>query len=152
MKKALALALVLVLALSLAACGGGSNSGGSTTPPATSNSAQSGNAQSGNTGGETAEDKSWPDNKFTRLVPKPDFELGEYDASKIALGFFVPVLETDLDAIKAYVEQVKSAGFTVNAETTEREDTSAGIYNYRAKNAAGDEIIISESVIQIFGH
>ena len=69
MKKAITLALVFVLALSLlTACGGNDNGGGSTTTPPANSETTPPASQGGNNNGC----KEWPDNEFTKQVPKPD--------------------------------------------------------------------------------
>jgi ABC-type glycerol-3-phosphate transport system substrate-binding protein len=141
MKKAITLALVLVLALSLAACGGNSGNGsGSTTTPPPSNSgttppsgdttpatsSTAGNSDSNNNG-----DK-WEDNEFTKQVPKPADEVVYFldSADHITVQFVTP---DNNDGIRAYIEQLKSAGFTENADSFEYQDQ----IRYEADNSAG---------------
>lgn len=83
----------------------------------------------GQVGGE------WPDNEFTRLVPKPDFEL--YAASGDDQMFTVAFSNATIEGIRDYAEKLKSAGFTVDAETTDSETMGITIYTYVASNGKG---------------
>jgi len=80
----------------------------------------------------------WPDNEFTRLLPKPDFEvqIGISNDDSFTIAF----TGTTIEQIKAYVEKIKAAGFTVGADTTDMEAAGMTVYNYNAKNAAGYSI------------
>jgi predicted secreted protein len=79
----------------------------------------------------------WPDNEFTRILPKPDFAVSF--AQEINDGFTV-MFSANIDQLKAYVEQVKAAGFTVGAYTQDTEIMGMAIYSYNAKNADGFEV------------
>jgi uncharacterized protein YxeA len=46
------------------------------------------------------------------------------------------------DQIKAYVEKVKSAGFTVDADTQDMEMQGMFVYTYSAYNSDGYEIMV----------
>jgi hypothetical protein len=80
----------------------------------------------------------WPENEFTKLLPKPDFALTA--ASTNANGFTVAFTNVTAAQLKAYVEQVKAKGFTVDAETEDQEVMGIVIYSYTAKNADGYEV------------
>jgi hypothetical protein len=82
----------------------------------------------------------WPDNEFTKLLPKPDFALNV--AADSGDAFTVAFVDATVDQLKEYVEKVKSAGFTVDAETEESEVMGMSIYNYTAQNAAGYSIMV----------
>lgn len=82
----------------------------------------------------------WPDNEFTRLLPKPEFELT--GAATDAESFSVVFVGAGIDNIRAYTEQVKKAGFTVDAETEDKEFLGIPLYSYKAKNADGYKIEI----------
>jgi ABC-type glycerol-3-phosphate transport system substrate-binding protein len=120
----LTLALALTLALSLAACGEKTDNTGST----------GGNSTSGtsSTAGNDTATKQWPDNEFTKQVPKPADEVADFlvSADHITIQFVSP---DNNDGIKAYIEQLKSAGFTENADSTEYQDQIL----YEADNSAG---------------
>ena len=77
----------------------------------------------------------WPENDFTKQVPRPDFEITGCTEDE---NFFdVAFANVDLDAVKAYAEKLKKAGFTVDPdELTAGEDT----YAYSAENKDGYEV------------
>ena len=82
----------------------------------------------------------WPENEFTKLLPKPDFTL---TAAVTSDGMFMVVFQgATPEQIKAYVEKVKSTGFTVNAETTDEEIMGMAMYSYNAKNSSGYKLNI----------
>jgi len=82
----------------------------------------------------------WPENEFTKLLPKPDFTLTTAIASESE--FTVVFQGATLEQIKAYVEKVKSAGFTMDAEVTDEDVMGMAIYSYDAQNAAGYKLNI----------
>ena len=83
---------------------------------------------------------NWPENEFTKLLPKPDFALAA--ASTVDNDFTVAFVNVTTDQLKAYVEQVKAKGFTVDAETEDQEVMGISIYSYTAKNADGYEVSV----------
>ena len=82
----------------------------------------------------------WPDNEFTRQLPKPDFTLSTAITSDD--GFTVIFIGATLDQIKAYAEQVKSVGFTVDENIEDREMSGMVFYTYTAQNTDGYEITV----------
>jgi len=76
---------------------------------------------------------SWPDNKFTKLVPKPDFTViaGAIDETTFTVTFE----NTSIDQIKAYVEKVKAAGFNIDEELTDMDMAGMAVYSFSAYNA-----------------
>lgn len=86
-------------------------------------------------GGEGQLGGNWPDNEYTKLVPKPNFELqGAYVDGEMFSVLFVNVT---MEQIKAYVEQVKAAGFNLNEELTDENVMGMVIYSFAAENADG---------------
>ena len=86
--------------------------------------------------GQTAQlGGNWPDNEFTRLVPKPGFKLA--GASTSEDEFSAAFQSVDVDQIKAYAEQVKASGFTVDAEEEDQNFYGIVVYTYLAYNADG---------------
>ena len=130
MKKFLALTLVFMLAISaLTACGGkgGSPSGGDNNPP-------------------NSNDGKWPDNEYTRLLPKPNITISFSASNEKSME--VLFSGATIEQLKAYAEQVKAAGFTVNPITSDEEEEAEGVYNYYAENAEGYEIGIFKAMGQ----
>lgn len=83
---------------------------------------------------------NWPDNEFTKLVPKPDFAITA--ASTDGEGFNVAFSDATIDQIKAYAEEVKKAGFDVDPQTEDQAVAGMTIYSYTAQNADGYTIEI----------
>jgi len=87
----------------------------------------------------------WPDNEFTRQVPKPDFGelLGAVTSEE---SFYVMFMDTELDEVRAYIETVKAKGFTINAETTDETAMGVTALSYIAENSAGYKVEITSVV------
>jgi catechol 2,3-dioxygenase-like lactoylglutathione lyase family enzyme len=85
----------------------------------------------------------WPDNEFTKLLPKPDFTL--VGANTYSNEFTVAFSGVTVEQVKAYVEQVKAKGFTANAETQDENYAGIAIYTYSASNAVGYTVTITFS-------
>ena len=75
----------------------------------------------------------WPDDEFTRLIPKPDFDL--YSTNTYENTFTAIFRNVTPDQIKTYTESVKTAGFTVNQVLDEKTT-----YKYTASNGKGYSI------------
>ena len=83
----------------------------------------------------------WPDNEFTRLVPKPGFKLA--GASTSDDEFSAAFQSADVGQIKAYAEQVKASGFTVDAEEEDQNVYGVVVYTYSAYNADGYRVEVT---------
>ena len=86
-------------------------------------------------GGEGQIGGDWPDNEFTKLVPKPSFEL--YAAAVDGDTFSVLFTNATIEQLKAYADQVKAAGFNLNEELTDENVMGMVIYSFAAENADG---------------
>ena len=75
----------------------------------------------------------WPDDEFTRLITKPDFDL--FLTNTYEDTFTAVFRNVTLAQIKTYTESVKTAGFTVNPELDEKTT-----YKYTASNGKGYSI------------
>ena len=91
-------------------------------------------------GGEGQIGGNWPDNEYTKLVPKPSFEL--YAAVIEGETFSVMFTNATIEQIKAYAEQVKAAGFNLNEELTDQNVMGMVIYTFSAENADGYSVEI----------
>lgn len=81
----------------------------------------------------------WPENEFTKLVPKPDF--GElFGAVTYEKSFYVMFADADMNKMRTYIEAIKAKGFTIEAETTDETAFGVTALSYTAKNAAGYKI------------
>ena len=86
-------------------------------------------------GGEGQFGGNWPDNEYTRLVPKPSLEL---QATYIeGESFGATFTNATVEQIRDYVEQVKAAGFNVNETVEDQEIAGMVIYSFTAENANG---------------
>ncbi|MBQ2101091.1 MAG: hypothetical protein II477_08475 [Lachnospiraceae bacterium] len=84
---------------------------------------------------------SWPDNEFTRLVPKPDFALAGLSSSG---DEFTAVFQgIGVEQIKEYAEKVKAMGFTIDAEEQDQNVYGIVVYNYSAYNDDGYQVEVS---------
>ena len=83
----------------------------------------------------------WPDNEFTRLVPKPGFKLA--GASTSENEFSAAFQSVAVDQIKAYAVQVKASGFTVDAEEEDQNVYGVVVYTYSAYNANGYRVEVT---------
>ena len=77
----------------------------------------------------------WPDNEYTRQVPKP--ELPIYASSLEGDSFSVVFSGAETASLKAYAVMLKEAGFTLEAEEQEQTLYGVSMYTYVAENAAG---------------
>jgi hypothetical protein len=93
------------------------------------------NGNQGQMGGD------WPDNEFTKLLPKPDFALTA--ASTSGNTFSVGFASVTVEQVKAYVEKVKEKGFTVNPDLQDENMMGIVVYTYEAKNADGYKLTIT---------
>ena len=80
----------------------------------------------------------WPDNEFTRQLPNPNFDI--MYALTSDNEFSTTFSNVDLGQTKAYVERIKSAGFTIDEDTEDMEVMGMTVYNFTAENAKGYKI------------
>lgn len=86
-------------------------------------------------GGEAQLGGNWPDNEFTKLLPKPGFAL--MAANTDDRGFSVAFSDATIEQMRDYAEQVKAAGFNQNATIEDQEVMGMVIFNFSASNADG---------------
>ena len=84
---------------------------------------------------------NWPENEYTKQVPMPDLDMIMNSTEN--REFTAVFAGATMDAVKAYVEQVKAAGFTIGADTEEMKMMGMEIYSYTAKNADGYHIEVA---------
>ena len=112
--------------------GGNSDGGGSTNAPEPGEY---------NYGDGTVFTSQWPDNQFTRQVPKPDYDVtfgSVNDTEFIALGGNATVKQ-----LRDYVKKLQRAGFTRNADTQDESAAGMTSYIYRADNGKGWQVEIN---------
>lgn len=83
---------------------------------------------------------NWPENDFTKLVPKPDLEL--FAASTDAEEFTVAFNNATIEQVKEYVTKVKAAGFNLNEEVEDQEMMGMVIYSFYAESSSGYSVEI----------
>ena len=94
-------------------------------------------------GGEGQIGGDWPDNEFTKLIPKPDFEL--FAVNTETDSFSVAFTSATIEQIKDYAAKVKAAGFNINEEVEDQEVMGMVIYSFTAENADGYTIEITSA-------
>ena len=92
-------------------------------------------------GGEGQLGGDWPDNEFTKLIPKPDFEL--FAANTETDSFSVAFMSATIEQIRDYAAKVKAAGFNINEEVEDQEVMGMVIYSFTAENADGYTVEIT---------
>lgn len=86
-------------------------------------------------------DGDWPDNEFTKQVPRPEFQPTAAMTNENV--FSVAFVGTNVTEIRSYVEILKSAGFTVNAEEKDVEVFGMIAYSYAASNESGYRVEVT---------
>ena len=94
-------------------------------------------------GGEGQIGGDWPDNEFTKLIPKPDFEL--FAANTETDSFSVAFMSATIEQIKDYAAKVKASGFNINEEVEDQEMMGMVIYSFTAENADGYTVEITSA-------
>ena len=94
-------------------------------------------------GGEGQIGGDWPDNEFTKLIPKPDFEL--FGANTETDSFSAAFTSATIEQIRDYAAKVKAAGFNINEEVEDQEVMGMVIYSFTAENADGYTIEITSA-------
>ena len=127
MKKLLALLLVGMMIFSLAACG-------DSETPSGSEGDKPGVSQSGENN-----DGGWPNDDYTAHVPAPTFATFVKNTESETGNFFTGTYyfsldeEVDIDAVKAYAEELQRMGFTENVKITD-DPSALEYYTFKAKN------------------
>ena len=85
----------------------------------------------------------WPDNEFTKLIPKPDFEL--FAANTETDSFSAAFTSATIEQIRDYAAKVKAAGFNINEEVEDQEVMGMVIYSFTAENADGYTVEITSA-------
>ena len=85
----------------------------------------------------------WPDNEFTKLIPKPDFEL--FAANTETDSFSVAFTSATVEQIRDYSAKVKATGFNINEEVEDQEVMGMVIYSFTAENADGYTVEITSA-------
>ncbi len=86
----------------------------------------------------------WPENEFTKLLPKPPFAI--LTTANNGDEFSAVFQNASIDDMKEYAKQVASAGFSVNANTEDYSAQGMDVFSYSAVNADGYSISVSYSM------
>ena len=92
-------------------------------------------------GGKGQISTSWPDNEFTKLVPKPNFTVGA--AYVEGNTCHVSFSNVTVQELRDYVASLKAAGFNIDEQTEDEEAFGTWVYEFSARNANGDEVEIN---------
>ena len=92
-------------------------------------------------GGITLPAADWPDNEFTKQIPKPEFALLSAETGEH--GFTAVFSGVGADQMKAYAGKVKAAGFDVDPEETDENVMGMAVYSYSASNGKGYSVSVS---------
>ena len=139
MKKLFAFALALVVVLGLAGCGPEQPIEETTQPTTTAQTQPPANLGEAMSEINQLFNAEWPENEFTKLIPKPAFNISVSSSDGAALS--VTALGVTTDQLKDYVKELKRAGFDQNQAFS---DTAMlGIYSYKADNGKGYTVEVS---------
>ncbi|MDR1927519.1 MAG: hypothetical protein LBQ33_02640, partial [Oscillospiraceae bacterium] len=86
----------------------------------------------------------WPENEFTKQVPKPDFDVAFGGTSDSE--FSVLCANASVDALRDYTKQLKKKGFDKNAETTDESVFGMTTYSYSAENGKGYAVEVASAL------
>jgi len=90
------------------------------------------------------QDPNWPDNEFTRQLPKPDFEIAsvttrEIDFSAVCAGVTV-------EQLREYAQKLQKAGFTEDIVVNDENLMDMDFYTFTAKNSRGYQAEINHAM------
>ena len=150
MKRILCLLCILALAAGLlAACG-------KSKPPSNSVVTTSGGNAPGNDDINTPEDFSnalndlnqmfgatWPENEYTKQVPKPKFEVG---LGTVTEEGYIVLCGATIPELRDYVKDLQRAGFNKNSDTTDESAFGVTVYAYSANNSNGYRVEIGNAM------
>ncbi len=88
-------------------------------------------------GNESIYGNVWPDNEWTRLLPKPTMAVTATWADED--GFSAAFTDVTVDMVKNYAKQLEAAGFNVDPEVIDM----SGMYMFSARNKDGYSVDLS---------
>ena len=86
---------------------------------------------------------TWPENEFTKQVPKPKFEIG---LGTITEEGYVVICGAPIPELKDYVKELQKAGFTKDSSTTDESAMGFTVYSYSANNGKGYYVEIGNAM------
>ncbi len=82
----------------------------------------------------------WPDNEFTKIIPKPDFTV---TVAAVENGeFVVAFVEVAVEKVKAYAEQLQAAGYTLDPNVIDTSADGTTYYVYSASHENGYTVTV----------
>ena len=132
LKRIAAIAAAGVLAFAIAGCSSGASSSAASgsASSASATASASASAASSSAGSALFSDLKWPENHVTEGVPVPAFSVAPDSVNESDRSVSATWKGVSDDEVLAYVEQIKSAGFTYSAT----ENKSSNTYNYSGQN------------------
>ena len=86
----------------------------------------------------------WPENEYTKQVPKPPFGLTA--AGTDEYGFSVAFIGVETDDLRDYVEKLKDKGFTKDVESEDTEMFGIVMFTYAASNSKGYRVEVTSAM------
>ena len=90
------------------------------------------------------EDPNWPDNEFTRQLPKPDFEI--VSVTSTTADFSAMCARVTMEQLREYAREVQEAGFTEDVVIKDENLMDMDFYTFTAKNSYGYQAEISHAM------
>ena len=90
------------------------------------------------------EDPNWPDNEFTRQLPRPDFEI--VSVTSTAADFSAMCARVTMEQLREYAREVQEAGFTEGVVIKDENLLDMDFYTFTAKNSSGYQAEISHAM------
>jgi len=81
------------------------------------------------------EDPNWPDNEFTRQLPRPDFEI--VSVTSTAADFSAMCARVTMEQLREYAREVREAGFSEEVVIKDENLMEMDFYTFTAKNSNG---------------
>lgn len=143
-KFGLGMAVITVATMFAISCGGGESKNSPSEKEAADIPDSTEKEVAKNPNEKIVQASGWPDNKYTRQLPKPDIRAGV--SKTVTHGFFivfsVNFIDVTIENIKTYAEQLRNFGYTVNQEETVPDSE---MYMFSAENEAGYIVVLSWS-------
>ena len=86
---------------------------------------------------------TWPENEFTKQVPKPKFDVG---LGTVTEEGYVVLGGATIAELRDYVKDLQKAGFIKDADTTDTSAFGMSVYSYTANNGKGYYVEIGNAM------
>lgn len=92
----------------------------------------------------------WPDNEYTKCIPKPSFGTISFTQVSETEGFIVQFSGATIDDTKQYIEVLRDAGYTENEELFDGSEIEGlETYEFSAQNSDGVFVCV-DYALEIF--